>query len=124
MQTLIISLILTLAPKFGLDSKLALAVARTESSLRASAVGPVGEIGVMQIRPKYSLFKRGELFNPAINIVEGLRMLEFAKKNCKHQKDNTWVVCYNLGVTGGSRITKPKKFRYYKAVMRHYGRIK
>lgn len=118
MNTAIASLILAAAVHFNISPELALGIAKQESSLNPRAIGPVGEIGLMQIRPRYSKFSRNELFNPIINIVEGLRMLSFAKKYCKHQKDYTWIVCYNAGVSGGSKIDNPKEFEYYKKVMR------
>ena len=118
MNTAILSLILAIAPHFGIDANIAKAIALQESSLNPRAIGPVGEIGLFQVRPKYSKFKRKDLFNPIINIVEGMRMLQFAKKHCKHRKGKTWIVCYNLGVTGGSKVNYPKKFEYYKKVMR------
>lgn len=117
MKTAILSLILSASPHFNINPNLAVAVAKQESSLNPKAVGDVGEIGLFQIRPRYSKFTREELFNPIVNIVEGLRMLSFAKKHCKHQLDFTWIVCYNLGVSGGSKIKHPKKFEYYIKVM-------
>ena len=118
MNTIIISLIMGASAFFNLNPNLVVAVAKTESSLNPRAVGSVGEIGLFQVRPKYSKFSRKELFNPLINIVEGLRMLSFAKKHCKHRVDNSWLICYNLGVKGASKVRYPKKFDYYKKVMR------
>lgn len=117
MKVTIISLIMAISPYFDIDPNIAVAVAKQESSLNTEAVGPVGEVGLMQVRPKYSKYSRKELFNPVINISEGLRMLSFAKKHCKHKKDNTWIICYNLGVHGGSKVKYPKKFPYYKKVI-------
>ena len=114
----LILLISLMAPEFNINPKVAIAVAKQESSLRANAVGPVGEIGIFQVRPKYSRYSRKELFNPIINITEGLRMLSHAKRNCKHRRGTEWLICYNLGVSGGSKIKYPKKFDYYKKVMR------
>lgn len=105
------------APHFNLDPNLAVAVAKQESSLRHDVVGSVGEVGLFQVRPEYSKFSRQELFNPVVNITEGLRMLSQAKKYCKHQSDNAWIICYNLGITGGAKVKYPKRFEYYKKVM-------
>jgi len=118
MNTLIISLILSMAPFFDIKPELAVAIAKQESSLRPNVIGPVGEVGLFQIRPKYSKYTKAELFNPVINITEGMRFLQFAKKHCRHKVDFTYIVCYNAGVQGGSRINHPKKFEYYKKVMR------
>lgn len=116
-NTLIISLILSMAPFFDIKPELAVAIARTESSLRPNVIGSVGEVGLFQIRPKYSKYTAEELKNPVINITEGMRFLQFAKKHCKSKVDFTWINCYNLGVTGGSNLKYPKKFEYYKKVM-------
>ena len=40
------------AAKYGVDSKLAMAVAEAESGLSQTAVSPVGAIGVMQLMPE------------------------------------------------------------------------
>ena len=117
MNTLITSLILSMAPFFEIDPSVALAVAKQESSLRPNVIGPVGEVGLFQIRPKYSKYTAEELKNPVINITEGLRFMQNAKKHCKSKVDFTWINCYNLGVTGGSKLKYPKKFEYYQKVM-------
>lgn len=117
MKTLLISLIMQMSPYFDIPPELAVAIATQESSLNPKAVGSVGEVGLFQIRPKYSKFSRNELFNPVINTLEGMRFLQHAKKNCKHQLDSSWIICYNLGVRGASKIKKPKKFDYYIKVM-------
>ena len=118
MNTAIASLILAASVHFNISPGLALAIAKQESSLRTDVIGSVGEVGIFQIRPKYSKYTADELKNPIINIVEGLRFLKNARKRCKHQKDMTWIVCYNLGVVGGSKIKYPKKFDYYVKVMK------
>lgn len=117
MNSLIISLIMTLAPHFNIKPEVALSVAKVESSLNPNAIGPLKEVGVFQVRPEYSRYSAKELLNPVINITEGLRILAKAKRRCKHQVDRAWLVCYNLGVVGGSRIKYPKKFPYYVKVM-------
>lgn len=118
MNTAIASLILAAAVHFDISPNLALAIAKQESSLNPSAIGSVGEVGLFQVRPKYSKFTAKELLNVQINITEGLRMLKFAKKYCKHQVDFTWIICYNRGVTGGSKVRKPEEDEYYIKVMR------
>lgn len=117
MNTAIASLILAASVHFNISPELSLAIAKQESSLRPNAIGPVGEVGLFQIRPKYSKYTSKELRNPIVNITEGLRFLQNAKKYCKHQKDMTWIVCYNAGISGGSKIKDPKSFDYYKKVM-------
>jgi soluble lytic murein transglycosylase-like protein len=115
-QTFIL-LISFIAPQYNISPEVAVAVARQESSLNPKAIGPLKEVGLFQVRPEFSKFRRDELFNPIININEGLRILSEAKRKCKHQLDRTWLNCYNLGIAGGAKIKHPKKFPYYIKVM-------
>ena len=117
MTTTLISLIMSMSPYFGISGEVAVAVARTESSLNPAAIGSVGEVGLFQVRPEFSKFTAEELRNPILNISEGLRILAEAKKFCKHKIDRTYLVCYNVGRSGGSRIKHPKLFPYYLKVM-------
>lgn len=105
---------------FGIDPEITKAVVKYESNYNSSAVGTLGEIGLMQIRPEYSKLSIKKLFDPCLNIREGVSILKRALKSCKHQADNTWVICYNLGIAGGSKVKYPKLFPYYKNVMAHY----
>ncbi len=45
------SMIYTAAAKYGVDPKLATAVAKVESGLNAEAISPAGAVGVMQLMP-------------------------------------------------------------------------
>jgi soluble lytic murein transglycosylase-like protein len=113
----IILLISFLAPQYNIAPETAIAVAQTESSLNPSAIGPIGEVGLFQVRPEYSKFTSEELLDINTNIHEGLRILSEAKSRCKHQSERTWLNCYNLGLSGGSKIKHPKRFPYYLKVM-------
>lgn len=101
-----------------IDPNLALAVAQVESRFNPNAVGGLGEQGLFQIMPEYSGYTKEQLKDPVINIREGMRMLKYAKKHCRHKEDKTWIVCYNAGVGGGSKLNHPKKFKYYVEVMK------
>lgn len=112
----IIQLIIMYSLKMGLDPQTALAVAKVESNFKPAAIGSVGEIGLFQIRPEYSRYSKQQLKNPHYNIQEGIRMLKFAKANCIHKKNKTWIVCYNVGVNAGKKIRHPQLFPYYKKI--------
>lgn len=101
----------------GIDPQVALAVADVESKFNVNAVGQLNEQGLYQIMPGFSKYTVKQLKDPIINIREGMRMLKYAKDNCKHKEDKTWVICYNLGVSGGAKIKLPKQFIYYKKIM-------
>ena len=120
MKYYILSLLELFAPVYDIDPNLAKAVVQVESQYEPSAIGPVGEIGLFQIRPEYSRLSAQDLHSIELNIHEGLRKLAKAKRDCKHKHDKTFVVCYNAGVTGGSNLRRPKQFPYYKKVMDEY----
>lgn len=112
------------APQYDISPELAAAVIQTESSFNRKAVGPVGEIGLFQVRPEFSPYTAEQLTNIEINIHEGLRILSNAKKRCPHKSNKQFVVCYNVGVKGGYKIQKPETFRYYKKVYSNYEKFK
>jgi soluble lytic murein transglycosylase-like protein len=105
---------------YGIDPRLVQSIVQYESKYNPNAIGAQGEIGLMQIMPSTAKVKRKDLFDPNTNILEGVKYLSQMKEQCKHKEDNTFLVCYNLGVSGGSKIKHPKKFKYYKEVMKIY----
>lgn len=117
--TNIIILILTLAPSYGVDPKVALAVAEVESGYNANATGGAGEIGLFQIMPAIA-HKRGytrkQLLNPATNIRLGLTMIKEAQRDCVHKEGITYLVCYNYGIANAKRVKHPTKFPYVRKV--------
>lgn len=119
-KTLLIKLIMSMSLEQGINPNISLAIVEVESKFNLSAIGPVGEIGLFQVRPEYSKYSRKELFNYEINIKEGLRIIKTSMDRCKHQTNNEWLVCYNAGIRGGSNIKYPKNFIYYKKVQNVY----
>lgn len=108
---------------YGFDHKVALAVAKVESNYDQQAIGKHYEIGVFQINPKYHHDPK-ELKNIHVNIQTGIQMLKNAKDNCKHKELHDYLVCYNVGITGGSKIKKPRQFDYVKKVTNEYRKLK
>lgn len=118
----IVSLIMALAPVFGIDPKVAVTVAIVESSLNPKAMGQAGEIGLFQIMPdivKRKGFTKRQMKDPMVNIYVGLQMLEDAKKHCSHKRGNTWLVCYNYGAKNALRVHHPSLWPYVKKVNKH-----
>lgn len=118
MDVALLSLLIQYSNYYGIDPQLSLAVAKVESSLNPKAIGPLGEIGLFQLRPEY--FKKytiNQLFDPRINIKLGIKHIYEKKKICKHQDNYSYILCYNLGEGGASRVKHPKKFPYYKKIM-------
>lgn len=122
-QIELITLIHLYASIFGLEPRLAEAIARVESNLNPAAIGQIGEIGLFQIRPEYAGVSKKSLLNPNVNTLIAMRKLVNKRKECSHKLDNTWIICYNVGVEGAKRIKHPKLFPYYKKVMKEYSKL-
>lgn len=120
METLILTLLMQLAPAYDIDPHLAAAVIKTESRFNPKAIGGLGELGLFQIRPEFSKYSRRQLLDMNTNIIAGLEMLREAKNRCKHKANKTFVLCHNLGVTGARKIKRPEIFPYYRKVYAHY----
>jgi soluble lytic murein transglycosylase-like protein len=101
----------------GIDPTITNAVIKVESDWDNFAVGNAGDSGLMQIRHQFVPESQQQLFNSCTNISRGVSLLKKAKDNCKHKLNNTWLVCYNLGLRGGSRLRHPARFIYYKKIM-------
>jgi hypothetical protein len=109
----------------NVDPYLVAAVVQVESQFNANRVGDLGEIGLMQLRPEYfSKENPQRLFNPRRNIEIGVRYLKEVQAHCKYKSAHTFVVCYNAGITGGSRLLRPKEFAYYLKIDKAYSEMK
>lgn len=87
-------LIASQAREQGVPVQVAIAVAKVESSLRQSARGPFGEVGVFQIRPE---FTNANVYDLRTNIKEGVRQLAYWMQHCPVQEGVSWINCYNAG---------------------------
>lgn len=119
MSNSLIALIGFYSAIYGVDPKISLAVARVESNFNTAAIGKAGEIGLFQVKPKSVGISAKLLKYPEINIKEGIKYLAWNKKNCKHKVDNSWLVCYNMGIGKARGVKDPKNQHYYKKVMYH-----
>lgn len=101
----------------GIDPRITQAVIKVESSGNPYALGSLGDSGLMQIRHKFVPESKMQLFQSCTNVKRGTALLKQAMNKCKHKIDNTWINCYNLGISGGSRLKYPKKWPYYKKIV-------
>lgn len=73
-----VELVTTLAPRFSIEPRLALAIATTESNFDSNAVSPKNAMGVMQLIPETaSRFNVKDSFDPVQNIKGGLAYLRW-----------------------------------------------
>ena len=106
----------------GIDPALTQSIITVESKGNPKAIGSVGERGLMQIRPEFVPETALQLMQPCTNIRRGTKLLSEIKKKYGGI-DNSFVICYNLGMTGCKKIKHPRKFAYYKKVMDEYRKI-
>lgn len=117
-----IALIIRISSAMQFDPATAVAVAYQESKLDNEAVGALGELGVMQIRPEFVSISNEDLKNVVINITTGISLLKEAKEKCNNKTDLNYLVCYNMGISRGNEIKFPHKNEYVKSVtnLRNY----
>src|SRR5690606_32727266 len=113
----IVKIIERKAMKYGIDPKLAVSIAMTESSLNPNAVGSLGEIGLFQLRPEFHDVKQGDIKH---NVELAMRYLSYVKNRCLRRYDVAWFVCFNTGPNRKKLIERPQEFSYYKKVMIAY----
>lgn len=86
-----------LAPKYGLDPQLVLAVIQVESAYQADAVSSANAQGLMQLIPATAeRFGVRDAFNPTENINGGMRYLKWLLKHFGGDVTKA-VAAYNAG---------------------------
>jgi hypothetical protein len=77
-QRQLAELVRRLAPEYGIEPRLALAIARTESNLNPNAVSPKNAQGLMQLIPETAVrFNVKKPFDPEQNVRGGLSYLRW-----------------------------------------------
>lgn len=116
--------ILTESQKYGLDPIFVLAVIQTESKWNPNAIGGVGEIGLMQIRPETAEWMadrlnvrwRGKhmLRNPVTNVTLGLAYMNYLRTTMG-RSSMKYISAYNMGPKAVKRLLaqkiKPQEYR-------------
>lgn len=110
--------ILKAAEKYSESPALITAIIMVESGFDSDAIGPVGEVGLMQLRPKF--FGDAELLrDPRTNIFKGTRYIsQLRQRHWDTYHSLKFIEHYNCGSS-----CNPVKFKYFKRVMRIYGRL-
>jgi soluble lytic murein transglycosylase-like protein len=113
---LMVNMLITLYSAFyGINSELSFQVARIESGMNPLAISRTNDGGLYQLNRKYHKFHNPDLiFDINYNIPKALYTLKELKKACSHKLNNTYVLCYNMGIRGAKNIKHPLKHRYYK----------
>lgn len=115
--------ILTQSQKYNFDPVFVAAVIKTESTFNPSAMGSVGEIGLMQIRPetarwiaqqlKISFNSSHELKDPVKNIEIGVAYMNYLRDKFE-SKSYRYIAAYNMGPKNVRRLlAQDKKPREY-----------
>jgi hypothetical protein len=114
-MNLFFALIMQYSSLYGVDPKLVSAVIQTESAYNVKAVGPRGEIGLMQLLPSsFPNYTREQLFDPKTNLKLGIGYLAEIKSACPLREH--WVICFNTGVAGAKNVKNPSEHKYYKKI--------
>lgn len=130
-SSVVAAAIMNESKKHGLDPYFVMAVIAGESSFNPLAVGPVGEIGMMQIRPataewickKMKISWRGakSLQNPVTNIKIGTAYLSMLRRQFDYQ-GQLYLAAYNMGARSVKRALdkniRPKDYPIH--VMKRY----
>ena len=99
--------------RYGVDKTLILAVIQVESGFDPYAIGGIGEVGLMQLRPE---MHECASFNILENVLCGTRYLATVKQRCKPKYGNLWFVCYNRG-PNAPILNYPERFPYVAKVL-------
>jgi soluble lytic murein transglycosylase-like protein len=146
MKTEILAMILKLSAAFNMDPAIVQSVVTVESNFNHLTIGPVGEIGLMQLRPEYFSIKKyaynffrepspfdvfahtskdeRSLFDPKENLTIGIQYLKEVQTKCSHLGEIEFVICYNRGVVGGLNVADPSRDQYVLKVSKVYYELK
>lgn len=109
----IVALIIKLSASSQLDVSTVLAVAQVESNFNIKAQSPGGDLGLFQLNPKaFPKYTKKQLLNPETNVRLGIAHLAEMKKSCPFRSESDFVVCFNVGAFGATKIKHPKLWPY------------
>jgi soluble lytic murein transglycosylase-like protein len=117
LQTVIGACINFYADVYNVPSKILEAIIYVESRGDPSIVSKNGkDVGLMQLRTQYHDVK--DPLDPCENIKAGARYLRQVISDCPYKVDYSYVLCYNRGITGASKVKEYSTDEYYKNIKR------
>jgi soluble lytic murein transglycosylase-like protein len=103
--------------RHGVDPRLVLAVMKVESNFNVNAKGAAGEVGLLQLHPRYHLARPGDVTR---NVDTGVRYLAYVLRRCRADYGPAAVLCYNHGPF--KRLERPLEASYYKKFLKAYNK--
>jgi soluble lytic murein transglycosylase len=125
------SSLLNISRMHAYDPIFLLAVIQTESSFNPNAVGTVGEVGLMQLKPetaewicdKNNIVWRGAnaLKDPEYNLLLGSYYFQYLRRTLRSESYK-YITAYNMGLSGLSKADeeKLKENNYFSKVIGNY----
>nr|WP_209988838.1 transglycosylase SLT domain-containing protein [Azospirillum picis] len=123
----VVAMVNAVAPKYGIDPALVLAVIQAESAFRTNAVSPKDAAGLMQLIPDTAdRFGVGDVFDPRQNITGGVKYLRWLL--AYFQGDVTLALAgYNAGERAVDRYKGVPPYdetrNYIRVIRRIYGNL-
>jgi soluble lytic murein transglycosylase len=124
--------LISISRRNGMDPVFLLAVIKTESKFNQNAIGSVGEVGLMQIRPetaewicnKFNIKWKGReaLKDPSYNVLVGSFYMLYLKNTLNKSKPVRYITAYNTGLKTLKHMS-PEKFKesdYFNRVVTNY----
>lgn len=113
---LVSEIIEVVSAKHNIDPLLVKAIIVVESRGNPYMIGSQGEVGLMQIHPRWHRNVTAEIRG---NIELGVSYLAHVRERCRDRYPGlTWLVCYNNGPN--RTVEDPANTKYYKKVMTVY----
>lgn len=124
--------LVSISRRFNEDPVFLLAVIKTESKFNQNAIGSVGEVGLMQIRPetaewicgKFNIMWKGAeaLKDPSYNVLVGSFYFQYLKNTLNKSKPVRYITAYNTGLKTLKHMS-PEKLQqreYFTKVVTNY----
>lgn len=99
----------------GVDPETAIRIAKLESNFNPKALSKTKDGGLFQLNTRYHKFHNPDwIFDENINTYIAIQTLSKFKKICKYKSNYQFVLCYNMGLRGASKLKNPDGQTYIK----------